>query len=238
MVASLTGCAEVTAGQEPGLYRVVQTLAIRNGMPMPKLCIIEDSAANALAVGMGPEDAIVAITRGALDLLTRSELEGVMAHEMAHIRNLDTRVKLTIFSLVGAFAALAAACTSVAAFIASWSHYGKNPLIVIAYVLTVVSSILGVVAFMVGPLVKAAMSREREFLADASAFEMTRYADGLTTALAKMEDAGPGVRLSSTATNSFYFLNPLRRGLWSRMLSSHPPTMDRIERLLLISRSF
>jgi heat shock protein HtpX len=238
IVARLAGCVEVTAEQEPELHRAVQNLAIRNGMPMPKVCVINDSAANAIAVGMGPDDAVIALTRGTLDLLTRSELEGVVAHELAHIKNLDSRVKLTIFSLVGAFAALTAACWSVAGSIFSWSHNGKNPLIAVALVLTVAGAILAVVAFLVGPVVKAAMSREREYLADASAFEMTRYADGLTTALAKMEDAGASVRRSVIATSSFYFLNPLRRGFWSRMLSSHPSTMDRIERLMLISRSF
>ena len=238
IVAKLSGCVEVVPGEEAELYRVVQNLAIRNGMPMPKVCVIEDSAANAIAIGMSPSDAVIAVTRGTLDLLSPAELEGVIAHEMAHIKNLDSRVKLTIFSLVGAFAALTAACWSVASFIFSWSHNGKNPAVAIALVLTVVGAVLAVVAFLVGPLVKAALSREREYLADASAFEMTRYADGLSSALAKMEDAGPAVRRSAIATSSFYFLSPLKRGFWSRLLSSHPPTMNRIERLLLISRSF
>src|SRR5690554_5911509 len=103
IVAKLAGCIEVAPGEQPELYRVVQNLAIRNGMPMPKVCVINDAAANAIAVGMGPSDAVIAVTRGTLDLLTRSELEGVVAHELAHIKNLDSRVKLTIFSLVGAF---------------------------------------------------------------------------------------------------------------------------------------
>lgn len=238
IVASLTGCVEVTAGQEPELHRVVQNLAIRNGMPMPTVCVINDSAANALAVGMSPDKAIVAVTRGTLDLLSRSEMEGVIAHELAHIRNLDSRVKLTIFSLVGAFAALTAACWTVASGILSWSHQGKNPLVAVAYALMVVGAILAVVAFLVGPLVKAALSREREYLADASALEMTRYADGLSTALNKMEQAGTTVRRSAIITNSFYFASPLKRGFWSRMLSTHPTTVDRVHRLYLMSRSF
>ncbi len=238
MVANLAGCVEVTAEQEPELHRVVHNLSIRNGMPPPRVCVINDAAANAMAVGMGPDDAVVAVTRGALALLTRTELEGVVAHELAHIRNLDSRVKLAIFSLVGAFAALTAACWGVANSIFSWSHNGKNPMVAVALVLTVVGSILAVVAFLVGPLVKAALSREREYLADASAFEMTRYADGLATALRKMEQAGTTVRRSALITNSFYFASPLKRGFWSRLVSTHPTTDDRVARLRTISRTF
>lgn len=237
-VQRLSGCVEVTAAQEPELHRVVQNLAIRNGMPVPRVCVIEDAAANAMAAGMSADNAMVAVTRGALDLLTRSELEGVVAHEMAHIRNLDSRVKLTIFALVGSFAALTAACWAGAMGILSGTRRRRNPMVGPAMALIAVAGVLAVVAYLVGPLVRAALSREREYLADASAFEMTRYADGLSSALLKMEAAGTAVRRSAFATNSFFFASPLRRGFWSRMLSSHPSTVDRVHRLYLISRSF
>src|SRR5690606_22255674 len=107
-----------------------------------------------------------------------TELEGVVAHELAHIRNLDSRVKLTIFSLVGAFAVMTASCWAVAMFIfGATPRHGKNPLVIVGVALMALAGVLAVVAFLIGPLVRAALSREREYLADASAFEMTRYAD-------------------------------------------------------------
>ena len=243
--AKLSGCVEVTAAEEPGLYRTVENLAIRLGMPTPAVCVIESSEPNALALGMSPDKALVAATRGLLNLLTDIELEGVMAHEMSHIRNYDSRVKLTIFALIGSVAVIAVALSSTGFAMLRFRGRGRLALAIalIGISLLVLASVFAIIAFLVGPLVNAAVSREREYLADTSAFEATRYADGLATALTKLEAgqadvAGPGIRKVPPAINSLFFVNPERTGLLSRLLSSHPSTVKRVARLQAISQNF
>ena len=243
--AKLSGCIEVTTAEEPGLYRTVENLAIRLGMPTPAVCVIESSEPNALALGMSPDKALVAATRGLLNLLTDIELEGVMAHEMSHIRNYDSRVKLTIFALIGSVAVIAVALSSTGFAMLRFRGRGRLALAIalIGISLLVLASVFAIIAFLVGPLVNAAVSREREYLADTSAFEATRYADGLATALTKLEAgqadvAGPGIRKVPPAINSLFFVSPERTGWLSRLLSSHPSTVKRVARLQAISQNF
>ncbi len=237
--AKIAGCVEVTAKDEPRLYRTVENLAIRLGMPTPTVAVIEDPAPNALALGMKEDSALVAATRGLLDMLEDSELEGVMAHEMAHIKNEDSRVKLTIFAIIGSVAALSYILARGAWAIMRHPGRGKGAVAVLAFglALLAVAGLFALIAFLIGPLVNAAVSREREFLADASAFEMTRFADGLASALQKM-DASAVTGKAALGTHSFYFLNPARRSRFASWFSSHPSTEKRVERLRSISRTF
>ena len=243
--AKLSGCIEVTTAEEPELCRTVENLAIRLGMPTPTVCIIESAEPNALALGMSPDKALVAATRGLLNLLTSAELEGVMAHEMSHIRNYDSRVKLTIFALIGSVAVMALILREVGFAALRFRGRGKgaNAVAVIGLAVLVLAGVFAIIAFLVGPLVNAAVSREREYLADASAFEATRYADGLATALAKLEAgradvAGPGIRKLPSSINSLFFVSPERTGWLSRLLSSHPSTVKRVARLHAMSQKF
>ncbi|WP_157155709.1 M48 family metalloprotease [Diaminobutyricimonas sp. LJ205] len=238
--ARSAGCVEVGPSEEPRLHRVVDTLAIRAGIPKPIVCVIEDDAANAFAAAMRPDDAVVGVTRGTLRLLDDTELEGVIAHEVAHIVNYDSRVKITTFALVGSVAAIAAAL----AFI-GWALIGtraKGGAAMVALTLGIgslcLAAIFGTAAFLLGPLISSGVSRQREYLADASAAELTRHPDGLSRALRKIEAQGSQLARPVAATSQFFFANPLRRGWLSALLDSHPSTAKRVERLTFMEANF
>jgi heat shock protein HtpX len=238
--AKHAGCVEVSNAEEPELCRIVENLAIRNGMPRPKVCVIEDAEPNALALGMSPENALVAATRGLLNSMTPTELEAVMAHEMAHIKNYDSRVKLTLFALVGSIAVIASALIATGVALVTVRIGFKNKMFFAAIGLGVllIASLFAIVAYLIGPLVSAGVSRKREYLADASAFEMTRYGDALVTALQKIESSPRQPRPAAIATQSFYFSSPLRGGFFASWMASHPSTEKRVERLEAMEVSF
>jgi heat shock protein HtpX len=198
-------------------------------------------------VGRDPWHAHVGATEGLLKITEKYELEGVMAHEMAHIKNYDTRVKMIVFGLVGAFSALAQLCFLFIFGIFGSSRAGQPKqrsgfltilLFPIGFVLFFVGIIAWVISAFVGPLVMNGVSRQREYLADATGALMTRHPEALMSALNKIEIFSQAPVRKNTATAGMYFSNPFRRGLFARLLSSHPDTDDRIDRLAEMAQDF
>jgi heat shock protein HtpX len=243
----LAGGVRIDKDTHPRLWRTVENLAISEGMPMPKVYIIPDDSINAMAIGRDPAHAHVGATEGLLKITEKYELEGVMAHEMAHIKNYDTRVKLIVFGLVGAFSALAQFCWLFIFGIFGSSRGGQQKqrglfLTVLLFPLGFVLFFVGIIAWLIstiiGPLVMNGVSRQREYLADATGALMTRHPEALMSALNKMELFSQAAVRKNKATAGMYFTNPFRRGLFSRLLSSHPPTDDRIDRLAEMAQDF
>lgn len=229
----MAGAHEITdQSQHPRLWRTVENLCIASGMPMPKIYIVNDPSPNAFATGRDPEHAMVAATTGLLDILNDSELEGVMAHELSHVRNYDIRVSMIVFGLVVAVGFIADMLLRMAFF--GRGRNNQNPAILI----------VGLAAMIIAPLiaaiVQAAVSRQREYLADASGAMLTRYPEGLANALHKISQASATVplRRQSTSMSHMWFSDPNRPGFMARLFSTHPPIGDRIQRLLGIGDKF
>jgi heat shock protein HtpX len=235
---AMSGAIQISKADNPRLWNTVENLAIREGMPMPKVYIIPDEAPNAFATGRDPKHAIVAATSGLLDIMDDQELEGVMAHEMGHVKNYDIRVSTLVFGLISAIGILA----DFALRMAFWANHGSssrnnnnNQLGLILLLVGVVGSI---VAFLIGPLVSAAVSRQREYLADATGVESTRYPDGLARALHKLGTYGKPMRRASSSMAHMYISDPMKPGMVERMFSTHPPIPKRIARIMQIGNKF
>ncbi len=230
---SLTGAVIVTAEQEPVLHSVAEEMAIAAGLPLPQLAVIESPALNAFATGMRTDRAAIAVTRGLLQELTRDELQGVIAHEMAHIRNLDTRYATSVAILVGLIALFADLGLRLLRGM-SWgnsSRSKKNSGAATVFIL------IGVVCLILAPLfsrlVQFAVSRQREFLADATSVRLTRNPTGLIAALEKLHASPIELDAANRAVQHMFIVNPLRDfSEWSSSLvATHPPMERRIERL-------
>lgn len=227
MATMFTGAKEVTEAEEQRLYRIVENLAITEGFPTPKVYVIEDPALNAFASGRDPNHAVVAATRGLLNTLDDQELEGVMAHEMGHVKNYDIRVSMMAMALVLVITFMADMIIRATWFGSNRrsSNNNSNQIVVI----------LGIIAIILAPiaakLVQAAVSRKREYLADATGALTTRYPEGLASALEKLKQNGSATRVQNSATAHLFFANPLRKGNITRFFSTHPPIDDRIAQL-------
>jgi heat shock protein HtpX len=236
LAVSMAGGVEIQKADNPRLYRVVENLAITDGLPMPKVFIINDAAPNAFATGRDPQHAIVAATTGLLDLMEDSELEGVMAHEMGHVQNYDTRVSMIVFGLVVAIGFIADMFLRIAFFGGGRNRNngggGGNPIVLV----------FGLVAMIVAPLVaagvQAAISRQREYLADATSAMTTRNPEGLASALEKLGQYGRPMRRQNTSMSHLWISDPNKPGMMSRLFSTHPPLEDRIARLHRIGGEF
>lgn len=230
IVLAMSHAKPVSMQDNQELYRIVENLAITAGLPMPKIYVINEPAPNAFATGRNPEHGVIVFTRGLLEMLDRSELEGVAAHELSHIGNHDILLGTVVVVLVG-FVALASD------FFLRWSFWGgrgrsrdndSNGGIMI-----VVALILAIVAPISAKLVQLAISRKREFLADANGALLTRYPEGLANALRKISSSDIPLRVASKATAHMYISNPLKKkGFFSKMLMTHPPVEERIEKLI------
>ena len=201
-----------------------KTISITAGLPMPKLYIIDDESPNAFAAGTNPEKSIICATTGLLNIMNKNELEAVVAHEMSHIKNYDIRVSMA-----------AVALTSVIELISElvlrffiWSdddNDNRNPLIVV----------LGLLFVMISPLLalvtRLAISRQREFLADATAVLLTRYPEGMISALQKLKNNGKPLRKQNSTTANLFIVNPMKRSFFQNLFSTHPSIDDRISRL-------
>ncbi|MDR7487090.1 MAG: M48 family metallopeptidase [Armatimonadota bacterium] len=217
--------------QYPYLYNAVEGLAIAAGLPSPRIYLIDDSAPNAFATGRDPHHAVIVVTAGLLEKLNRLELEGVLAHEMAHIQQYDTRLMTVAAVLVGTVALLADWLLRGV----RWGSPGRRRQRTAGAggALAVVGLLLAALAPLAAQLLRLAISRQREFLADASAAMLTRYPEGLASALEKIAADREPLEVASTATAHLYIVNPLDAwgGRVNRLFRTHPPVEDRIRRL-------
>ncbi|MGC8635027.1 MAG: zinc metalloprotease HtpX [Candidatus Limnocylindrales bacterium] len=235
LVLSASHAREVSAEQAPQLFNVVQEMAVAANVPMPRVYIIDDSAPNAFATGRDPKHASIAVTTGLLQKLDREELQGVIGHEMSHVRNYDIRFSLLVAVLVGSIALLAD-------IFLRFTFFGGGPRRGndregggggLQIVLFVVAIVLAILAPIFARLVQLAVSRQREYLADASSVDLTRNPAGLERALAKIASDQDVLEVANRATQHLYIVNPVKkfesraRGLFS----THPPIVDRINRL-------
>jgi len=218
------------------LYNLVEGLCIASGLPQPKLYIVDDAAPNAFATGRDPKHASIAVTTGLLEKMNRIELEGVLAHELSHVRNYDIRVSSIAVCLVGVVAALSD--FGIRMFIfggarRSDDNNGGNPFTMILALVVII------LAPLMAMLMQLAVSRKREALADVSAVEMTRYPPGLISALEKLRDDQTSVHTTSRATAHLWIEEPMdhyegenkRKSRWSHLFDTHPPIEDRIAAL-------
>lgn len=221
----MTGAKEISKKDNPRFYNIVENLSITTGLPMPKVYIIQDQAPNAFATGRDPQHASVAATVGLLDIMDDKELTAVMAHEMSHVKNYDIRVSMIVFGLV-------CVVGLVSDFAFRMMFYGTrrrdNEGSPIGYLLVAIAMVL---APLFASIARMAVSRQREFLADASAVNITRYPEGMIAALKKLQEHSTPMKSQNIATEAMYINNPLRKGFFSNLFSSHPPIEKRIERL-------
>ena len=225
---SMAGAIEIQKADNPRFYRIIENLCIATGTPMPKVYIINDQAPNAFATGRDPQHASVAATSGLLDLMDDAELEGVMAHELGHVRNYDIRVSMIVFGLVVAVGFLADMLVRMSFFAGNRrddNGNGGNPIVMI----------FGLVAMIIAPLVatmvQLAVSRQREYLADATGALTTRHPEALASALQKLGAYGRPLQKQSSSMAHMWIADPEKPGLAERLLSTHPPIAERIERL-------
>ncbi|MBP1968407.1 heat shock protein HtpX [Virgibacillus natechei] len=229
-VLKMSGSKEIQRKDHPQLFGVVEELSIAARIPMPKVYIVEDPAPNAFATGTKPEKGAVAFTTGLLDRLNREELSGVAAHEIAHIRNYDIRLMTICVALVGVIVLVANIGSRMMLFGGARRGGGNNKSNPILMILAIVLVILAPIA---AQFVKLAVSRNREYLADASAVEFTRNPKGLINALNKISQDPNDVKEAKEATASMYISNPFKkkRKKKSSLWSTHPPMESRIEQL-------
>lgn len=220
---AVNGAHEIRKKDNPRLYRIVENLSITEGLPMPKIYIIDDPAPNAFATGRKPETAVVAATTGLLNIMNDKELEGVMAHELGHVKNLDIRVSMIAFALVAVVGLLADVMLRMTFFRDRDSE--NNQLFMI---IGIIAAILAPIA---ATLIQLAISRKREYLADATGALTTRYPEGLASALGKIRDHGSALKKQNSSTAHFFFANPLKGKGISNLFSTHPPVDERISRL-------
>ena len=220
---AFNGAKEIQKQDDPRLWRTVENLAITEGLPMPKVYVMDDAGLNAFATGRDPKHASVAITTGLLRALDDNELQGVMAHEMAHIKNYDIRVSIVVFGLVSVISILADIFLRISLFGGSNSDDEDTGSLTI---------IIGVFAFILAPivalLIQSAISRKREYLADATGALTTRYPEGLASALEKIKLGGSATKKQNTSTAHLFIANPLKGKSMSSLFSTHPPMDERI----------
>lgn len=235
LAVMMSGAKEIQKADNPRLWNVVENLAIQDGLPMPRVYIVNDPAPNAFATGRNPKNARVAATTGLLDIMDDDELQGVMAHEMSHVKNYDILVSTIVFGLVSAIGMIADIALRMMWFTGGNRNKDSEGA---GLILLVVGLVAGILAWLIGPLVSAAVSRQREYLADASGAETTRYPEGLAKALEKLQAYGRPMRVKSSATAHMWISDPIKPSVAERLFSTHPPLAKRIERLREIGRSF
>src|SRR5579859_3990751 len=225
-VLSAMGAHEADPGQYQQLYNIVQTLAIGDGLPMPKVYVVDDPSPNAFATGRDPNHAAVTVTTGLLQMMNREELEGVLAHEMSHIKNFDVRLLLVVTTMIG-LAALIASMYWNGAF-RFRSRDERAMLVVFA-----IGIIFTVIAFLVGPLMQLALSRQRESLADVSGVELTRNPAGLISALKKIAQNDKPPEKFNHAVAAMMIDNPTEHHgtFFNHLFDTHPPIEERIAAL-------
>lgn len=233
LVIGMTGAKPIALKDNPELFRIVENLAITAGLPMPKVYIVDDPAPNAFATGRDPKHAVVAVTTGLLAILDRSELEGVIAHELSHIGNRDMLVMTVAVVLAGFVAIVADIFLRMAAFGGNSDRDSRAGVILVFF--AIIGAILAPIA---AQLIQLAISRKREFLADASGALLTRYPEGLASALEKISRAGIPMQRKSHATAHLFIADPYagegKRSIGQKisgLFQTHPPVADRVRLL-------
>jgi len=236
IVLAMSGAKEIKKSDDPVLWRVVENLAITAGLSMPRVYIIDDPAPNAFATGRDPGHASVAVTTGLLDSLEKTELEGVVAHEMSHVGNYDIRIMTMVAILVGVIALL-----SDLFIRARWLGFGRRDNREgggqIQTLMLIVAIVTAILAPIIATIIQLAISRKREFLADADGALLTRYPEGLASALEKISIYHRPMKHVSTATAHLFINNPTGEkeksgtepGFFAKMFSTHPPIKERIK---------
>jgi heat shock protein HtpX len=234
LVLASSHAREVTSDQAPQLYNIVNEMALAAGVPMPKVYIIDDPSPNAFATGRDPQHSSIAVTTGLLQKMNREELQGVLGHEMSHIRNYDIRFTLFVGVMIGSIALLAGFFLRYTFWFGGGRNRDDNNSGGggLAIVLLLVGVVMAVVSYIFGALVQMAVSRQREYLADASSVELTRNPHGLESALAKLASDKESLHSVNGASQHLYIVNPLKKlGGGSSLMSTHPPIVERINRL-------
>ena len=224
LAVAMNGAKEIQKSDNPRLWRIVENLSITTGMNMPKVYLIDDAAPNAFATGRGPKNAIVGATTGLLDIMTDREVEAVMAHEMGHVQNYDIRVSMIAFGLVSAIGLLSDIVLRMM-FFGDNRNSNSNPIVM------VIGIVIIILAPIVAAIVQMAVSRQREYLADASGALITRDSEGMASALEKLLAYGKPMQHQNSASANLFLSNPLKPGFMAKLFSSHPPLEERIARL-------
>jgi heat shock protein HtpX len=228
IVLSMSGAQPVAFEDNKELYRIVENLAITAGLPMPKIYTIDDTAMNAFATGRDPEHGVICFTTGILSRLDKAEIEGVAAHELSHIGNRDTLISTVVVILVGFVALLADWFRHWAFFGGNRDREGDGRL---QFVFLIVAIVLSILAPIAATLMQLAISRKREFLADASGALLTRYPEGLASALQKLSGDTEPLEAANRATASLYIANPFKGNKVAKLFMTHPPMEERIAAL-------
>lgn len=231
LAIAMTGAKPIEKKDNPRVYRIVENLAITVGMDTPKMYIIDDQAPNAFATGRDPKHAIVGVTTGLLDIMDDRELSAVMAHEMSHVQNYDIRVSMISFGLVSAIGLISDIVLHML-FFGGNRNNNSNP------IMLVVGIIVIILAPIIAVMIQLAVSRQREYLADASGVMTTRDTDGLVEALKKLKQYSKPMKNQQSTTAQLFMNNPLKPGLYSKLFSTHPPLEERISRLEKNAGSF
>ena len=226
----MVGAKPVEKKDAPELYRIVENLCITAGLPMPKVYIVNDPAPNAFATGRDPKHAVVAVNSGLLEVLDKQELEGVLAHELSHVGNYDIRVMAIVLVLVTIVAFISDFFFRMMFWFGGDDNNSNGNIVFLLLGLA-----MAILAPIIASLLQLAVSRKREYLADASGALLTRYPEGLASALEKISKYSGEDPKGNTATAHMYFSNPLanrKRGSWvAGLFSTHPPIEERIAKL-------
>jgi heat shock protein HtpX len=225
LALAVSGAKEIQKNDNPKLWRSVENLSITDGLPMPRVFIIDDPSPNAFATGRDPKNSMVCVTSGLLDIMNDDELQGVVAHEMSHIKNYDIRVSMIAFALVAIIGLLADIMLRMSWFRGDDRENNNNQLFF------VIGLIAAIVAPIIATLIQLAISRSREYLADATGALTTRYPEGLASALEKIKERGSTLRRQNTSTAHLFFANPLKGHSLAGLFDTHPPIDERIKRL-------
>jgi heat shock protein HtpX len=224
MALAVNQAHEIQKSDNPRLWRIVENLSITDGLPMPKVYIMNDPAPNAFATGRDPKHAAVCATTGILEMMDDDEMQGVLAHELSHIKNYDIRVSMVAF-------ALTAVISLLADIIIRLTWFGGGDRDENNQVFLILGIVAAILAPIVATMIQLAVSRQREYLADATGALTTRYPEALASALEKIKQTGSVARRQNTATAHLFFVNPLKGHSLTNLFSTHPPIDDRIKRL-------
>ena len=233
IVLAISRAKKIEKRDNPELYRVVENLAITAGLPIPRIYLIDDTAINAFATGRDPKHAVVAVTKGILTRLDKPEMQGVIGHELSHIKNYDIRLQTIVVTMVGVVALMSD-------FFLRFTLFGggrrrgnrKDGGGQLQLILMIAALVLAILAPIAAVLIQLAISRKREFLADADSALLTRYPEGLARALEKISADKEPLEAANKATAHLYIANPIKKKRFmSKLFSTHPPVIERLKQL-------